>query len=514
MSTNLHRTGTLAFFALAAACSAAVPSGTDPGHGSQAASGDCAVPVITGQSLFVAPVVTDAKGKDTANPLGAAVLQSTQFSFESVMNQIVSTGAKNNTQETALDLYQQMLGTLNDPPCTGTINGFPVDCPREEGALSSTNPFEGNTELFPIALVNRFDLAPNDGSNCGEYRIVYALLTPFESVARFLMILEATLPNPEPKQGLAACLPVAQFWDNLSVPGITQSEFVNDLTTFYFQGIPGLPGNKPFPPVVRAQNYGIGGDKDVNTGQIRVNMLSNDWQLREFTLSQVCAGAGKSEVCTLVANNTLVKNNPFGGLFDQGEGASFQKEFIKQVATLAGSTIPSISMSTPLADCGGQSTENVDTTQNDYACQAGLGHAAGDPTCSGFSENTSLSNAIAAELTKLDITGLTPEDIVQRATTQSCAGCHQLSPGTNLGGGLTWPASNGFVQVDEQNVDGKGLGHQSPALVDDFLPFRSGVLTNFINSQCGGADGGADGGDEPEGNGSQTVGGTVSGGAN
>jgi hypothetical protein len=504
MSKGLYRTATLALLTLAAACSAAAPSGTGPASTSQAASGSCAIAVINGQSLFVAPVATNEKGKDVANPLGAAVLEN--FSFQAVMDQIVATGTKNST-ETALDLYQQMLGTLNDPPCTGTINGFPVDCPRDEGVLATTNPFQGATELEPIALVNRFDLAPSNGANCGEYRVVYALPTPFKTVARFLMIFEATLPNPEPSQGLTACLPVARFWDNLSQSGIQQSDFVNQLTGFYFTGIPGLTGNKAFPPVIRAQNYGIGGEKNTNTGQIRVNMLSTDWQLREFTLSKSCTGSGKTEVCTLAGNNTLVKNNPFGPLFDKNGGsASFQKEFITQVQSLAGTTIPLIGMSTPNVDNAGQSTESGDTSQNDYACQAGLGNAQGDFACSGNPENTSLSNAIQKELTRIGNTILTPEDIVQRATTQSCAGCHQLSPGTNLGGGLTWPQSNGFTQVSEE----QGPGHQSQALTTDFLPFRSTVLTNFINANCGVTQGSG----EAEGDGTVTVGGGVVGSAN
>ena len=31
------------------------------------------------------------------------------------------------------------------------------------------------TDFFPVALFNRFDLAPEDGAHCGEYRIVYAM---------------------------------------------------------------------------------------------------------------------------------------------------------------------------------------------------------------------------------------------------------------------------------------------------------------------------------------------------
>jgi hypothetical protein len=446
------------------------------------------------------------------------------------MDQIVTTGAKGSSQ-TALELYDQLIDTMNKAPgdtkgphCTGTINGFAVDCPRPEGALATTNPFTGtagNDQMLPVALVNRFDLAPSNGANCGEYRIVFAI-NPAKISAplfRFLMIFEATLPNPAPSQGLAACLPVAQFWDNLSASNVTATEFASQLQTFYFTGIPGLAGNPAFPPVVQAQNYGVGGPTNTNTGQIRVNMLSTDqWQLREFTLSQACSGG----VCTLTANNTFVKDNPFGGLFASGAGAAFQKQFIGQVKALSADSLALISMTTPNVDNAGQSSEQDDT--NDYACQAGLGAAAGDPSCPGGTEppppsggmggqadaspspqaaiakNTALSNAIQAELTKLGST-LTPLDIVQRATTQSCAGCHQVSPGTDVGGGLTWPASEGFTQVDEQ-------GQQSAALAQVFLPFRKSVLTSFIDQHCTGGAAVADG------DGTTTVGGQQTGAAN
>jgi hypothetical protein len=504
MKRKVYCASSLFLAGFVVACSASQSAPDDSSSTSQAVTGSCATPVIVDQSLFVAAV----DGQGNPNPHGVAALK--DFSFQSVMNQIVATGAPGSTQ-TALELYDQMVDTLNQPPgdtsgphCTGTINGFAADCPRPEGALATTNPFKsGSDGMVPVALVNRFDLAPANGANCGEYRIVFAIPTPAQPVSRFLMIFEATLPNPSPSQGLAACLPVAQFWDNLSASGITNAQFASKLKSFYFTGIPGLAGNPPFPPVIQAQNYGIGGPKNTNTGQIRINMLAfpdvgedSQWQLRELTLSQACTGS----VCTLTANNTFDKNNPFGGLFQNGAGANFQTEFIGQVKSLSATTIPLISMKTPNVDNGGQSSEQDDT--NDYACQAGAGNAAGDFSCSKEAKNTTLESAIQTQLTALGNTTLTPTDIIQRATTQSCAGCHQLSPGTSLGGGLTWPASEGFTQVNEE-------GAQSSALTNFFLPFRSSVLTKFINKHCSG--GGEDAGAESE---DETVGGQAVGSAN
>jgi hypothetical protein len=55
--------------------------------------------------------------------------------------------------------------------------------------------------------------------------------------------------------------------------------------------------------------------------------------------------------------------------------------------------------------------------------------------------------------------------------------CHQQSNNVALGGGLTWPASLGFVQVDE-------AGALSPALTTKFLPHRKTVLEKFITTNC------------------------------
>ncbi len=480
----------LGVICVAAACSGPSLSPEPVGSAGQAATGSCATPLIVGQSLFVAPVVSNYNKQqvllsNTPNPFGVAALA--DFSFKAVMEKITKTGGAGGTEAAALALYQQLVGTLNAPTCTGTINGFPVDCPSE-GRLSGTNPFTGtggDDIMTPIALVNRFDLAPSNGANCGEYRVVFAIDPAHITLAsRFLMIFEATLPNPDPSAHLAGCLPVAEFWDSLSAPAITTSQFASKLKSFYFDGLPG------FAPVIQASNYGFGFPTNTNTGQIRLNMLSDttlDWELRQFELSQDCPDGG---ACTLTATNSFVGNNPFAGLFATADdGSAFQTQFAAdQVKSLAAATIPLIAMSTPNVDNGGESDESGQFQNNNYL--------------TGASGNTKLTNAIQATLTELK-SSLTPDDILNRATTQSCAGCHELSPGTSLGGGLTWPNSNGFVQVEEVT------GQQSAALALSFLPFRAGVLTRFINKHC--ADAGAA---DDQGDGTVTVGGGLVGSAN
>ncbi len=404
-----------------------------------------------------------------------------KFPLQAVLNQIVSTGS--NDGQTALGVYQQLVDTLNTkalgatsgPHCDDvktngvpSIDGFPIQCPRQEGTLAKTNPFvAGPNQLVPVGLVNRFDLAPSNGANCGQYRIVYAKESGVTNgFDRFLMIFEATLPNPKPSAGLAGCLPVAQFWDNL-----TDDNDANDraaqLKKFYFTGLTAANG-EVFSPVIRAAHYGFGGG--TNTGQIRANMFMfqtgfQEWELREFRLSQQCATAAGSttSTCHLTAKNTGVQANPFGGLFARTDatGLAFQQSFLGQVQALAAATAPAISFVDPVSDNAGESDEQ--DSSNDYAFQA--------------QGNTSFQNAITAKLAALKRTDLTATNILDRATTQSCAGCHELSNVQNLGAGLIWPASNGFTQIDERST-------LSSALQLSFLPARANVLFNFLRSQC------------------------------
>jgi len=79
-------------------------------------------------------------------------------------------------------------------------------------------------------------------------------------------------------------------------------------------------------------------------------------------------------------------------------------------------------------------------------------------------------------------------NVTARATTQTCAGCHELSNDAPLGGGLVWPRSLGFVHIDETRA-------LSPALTTRFLPRRKVVLESFINAACTPAAGAAAKGD-------------------
>lgn len=417
-----------------------------------------------------------------------AILEPT-FSFAAVMSQITSTAGLSTV--TPLALFQQWWATQNAGPGSGprcddeltdgapSHNGFPFACPRAEGAQATVDPFTGTTpsNYIPIALTNRFDLAPADGSHCGEYRVVFAKRSGVTSTSdRNLVIFEAVLPNPSPRCGLAACRPVAQFWRDLSA--VTKvADRRERLRKFYFEGLPG------FRPVIHAHHYGArltSGGYGVGSGQIRSNaFMQSPWMLREWRLVKDC----RCLPCKLTMVPVTVKTNPAGLLFDarstEPRAASFRADFLGQVKNLAATSL--LSMFVEVADRynGGQSIASSTIVDNDYGVHLDAG-AVTDP---------SFRDAIAAELTAIG-SPLSPRNIVDRATAASCAGCHRLSNGDALGGGLVWPPSLGFVHVGE-NGGPTETGPNGPrwpistALRGTFLPHRRQVLLNFLSSSSG-----------------------------
>jgi len=474
--------------------------------GSAAACASAEDGVSKGASALVeAPEVCLSKKGVTIDPLLSLAVTDpvvlARFPFERVMNQLVALGGEPG--QTALSLYQQWWDTQNlgkdDLHCNGSINGFPVQCPRPEGSLATTNPFvDGpNTPnaIRPVALFNRFDLAPQNGAHCGEYRMIFARKGP--SGGRLLVIFEGALTNPNPRGGLASCRPMAEAWASLSTMRDPAAR-ASLLEKIYFDGLSG------FLPVVHPAHYGLGsasggyGLPSGVAGQIRSNQfMGAQWQLREFQLAKTCpvirpgdplekavdpdALIRPPDVCQhLVVKPVTVKNNPFRELFDettvQAQGPAFRAAFPSQVASLAATNVNLIAMETPDVFNGGES--NSQTDEDSYGKQ--------------MRTSPVFASQIQAQLTAIGST-LTPENIAARATTQSCAGCHDLSnftfpsppppalpsPRPPLGGGLTWPQSLGFVHVSEG-------GALSQALTQEFLPARKAVLEAFLNSaRCG-----------------------------
>jgi hypothetical protein len=435
-------------------------------------------------------------------------LDGRDFSLRRTLSQIAAQVAPIVPGTTAITIFRQFWDTQNVPPgivpgaphCTGTLNGFPINCPRVEGneAVGTDAQLVARmADYKPIALVNRLDLAHQGWRNCGEFRIVYG--KSGGGIAKNFIIFEAVLPNPRPgcREG---CVPVAEFWKALSTVN-DPVERAKRLEEFYYAGLPG------FRPVVHVDHYnatGVTGSYGASgSGQIRTNQFlqpvpanpfANPWILKEFRTVIDCGVAP----CKFQIVPTMVKVNPHGTLWNADNvtapAVDFRADTILQTAQLASGNLMGISYAVDLANDAGQSMS-----------LAGIG----------FVDNyrTQMNGAIDPSFRTALITGaLTANQMANRALTQSCAGCHQpntfgLQVANSIGLVLTppgspvvatdhWPAvvGAGFVHTDVPiNVRpelaanpaafGAGFGHEiSPALLDFFLPDRKNFLLSQLNA--------------------------------
>jgi hypothetical protein len=445
---------------------AACVGGDGPSTGSEELAATCAA--INTQSMIETDpaIVTDAR-----------------FSLQKVFSHIrTSTPAGVTQPSSSLPMFQELYAAFSD--CTSSQamdpNHYGISCRPDEASVASLNPFTtqvGALHYSPVALVNRFDLAAADGSTCGESRIVFWKQTGLNG--RAAIIVEMRTP-PVVTKGVSSCTPVANFWASLS--SITDpTTRATKLESFFFNGLPGMA----FPPA-SAQGVGFSG-----AGQVRLNSFVNNrqWNLREFKWKSVCAPAG---TCSAHFVEQTVKNNPSQLLFSgaHSKAPGFQSWFVSTAVPALASATDVNELALPDAD-GFNTFESVSEP------------FPGDPTNVEFAGDAeaSLTTKVQAKLTKLG-SSLKPQNIYDRATTQTCGGCHEVSNLASLGGGLSWPSSAGFVQIDEQ-------GNQSPAESGTFIPHRIVVLEDFLG--CGGGGAGSGSGSDGSGSGSSGSGSGIDG---
>lgn len=372
-----------------------------------------------------------------------------------------------------------------------TINGFPIQCPRNEGVMAGAavdlfTPASADY-FYPIALVNRLDLRDPAATTCGEYRIIYGRkdAAPAAPTGRALIIFEAAMPNPRPALGQAGCVPVANFWAGLSDPAVTAAAAQSALVAFYYQGMTFTYSDGvsvAAPPVVHYQNLGA------VRGQVRTNNFMNGaaearWQLREFKTQLLGAGA-------LIFRPEYVKANPWPGLFSAATGSdAFSTWFLGQIPNLAINDLNRFFLADNASFGAGQSD-----SQTGLAIEGPLGDATQFSNDYALFASVPLTTAVTGRLLGLGIP-LSAADIFNRATTMSCGGCHQHSNNDPLGGGLTWPASAAFVHVNEtpgaavaSDAFGGGPTSRSfaisPAMTGTFLPFRNADLRCVAFAEC------------------------------
>ncbi|WP_437970182.1 hypothetical protein WMF04_13145 [Sorangium sp. So ce260] len=426
------------------------------------------------------------------------------FTLKDVLQQLIDQAG---VSLTPLQLFQQLMDTNRKaadglglgpncddvviPGSDGSINGWPIDCPRAVGFEADRDPFADETAdnaYVATTLSNRFDLAPPDGANCGEYRVVFARrsgMTPGAFQLRNFIIFEARMPNPTPSLGREGCRPIVDFWYGLSDSAESLAARRDALHDFYFEGLPG------FEPVIHIDHYGQ--NAGPFGGQIRTNEFLfapevvgdppvpfTTWNLREFRLLH--SGSGSS--ATLVVTPSFVKDTPAAPLFDpastDARAVAFRSTaFPGLVERLAASDDINRFAFEPLYPTTMNAGESqMIGLQNNYFATFGSGPSA-------------LRTSIQNKLTAMG-SALTPDQIVGRAFSLSCSGCHEPigdatgSPTVDLDVGTTktLAKTSPFVQTTEQletdPIEGGQRFMISEALTDLFIPFRQDVMADFL----------------------------------
>ena len=400
------------------------------------------------------------------------------FPFPRVLNYLVAGSGTSGSQ-----LIRQMFDTQNPRPgkadslaphCddflvggAATFNGFPRRCPTAEATIAATAP--DLARFRPLALINRFDMAPADGANCGQYRMIFAaVVTPTSArYSRIHLILEAVLPNPHREEGLRGCRPVAQFWADLSSIDSPVERRVR-LEKFFFDGIDG------FEPVVRADHYTAASGGGIRSRQL-ASAETQRWRAYQFHVDRQCPASG---LCTLRLVPDLLENLPFGPMFDATNDTpvarAFRENFVAQVPALAVNDLNAFRMNVDSRFLVVESDPVDDFFAFDFLIPFRQSQSS--------EAGKAFRAQIDAELKRVG-SALTPEDIVARAQTQTCNGCHFVPQ--SIGGGLIFPGALDTNQVHDLvtntgNEDSGSRWATSPAMDKVFLPNRMRILKEFL----------------------------------
>ena len=368
------------------------------------------------------------------------------FSLQSVMEQLIRTrnptASDASLTAAATDLYQQWWD-ISNPVAASSRPNTPhcdtlslssrmgaterVQCPSPvEGRLARTDPFAadaGDDGYVTTAIVNRFDLRrPND---CGEYRIVFGKKSGQQGRGeRNLLIFEGRLAGLDGKSSTYdRCAPFEWAWLSAARRGGTEyGEFLKNL---FFRG--NVIGAAP-EPLLHYHAYTGNGV----TGQIRTNSLGeHGWTLRQYRLDDAntaCDSQGKQ---CLVMRPMRLKNsshsfamlgasNPNAGLtFFQGEFVTKDVKSLLRVGGDAARTIGGIGASMNAEGLAWESGEAF-FEESDWAAQV---------INNGSNFFRDIDQVVKASGRVSGPNAITTEQLLNRATAQSCIGCHARAVG-------------------------------------------------------------------------------------
>lgn len=322
--------------------------------------------------------------------------------------------------------------------------------------------FDTNLTYYrPIALINRFDLAGANNSDCGEYRIAYSGNDISPRVNFF--IFEARLPNPNPEMGKAGCQPVLQYWADLSYERNVEVR-AEKLRQFFFDGIAG------FAPAIHVEHFK---GENLDSGAIRLNARTDqqsNWIFMQFRtkVEENCA-----PLCNLEVEQEGLKDTPFPAL--AGDISAHPLASVFQEAVLAAiekpgekllaNTMTELSISLPIETYLGRQ-------------HSGLAQKEGVIEAMSPEFSASIQN-------KLNEVGsnLTPNHIITRVNALTCAGCHNQHS-TELGAPLALDTAMQFAeflsQIEENGPDGIRFKIK-PAMETVFLPERATLLEQLLD---------------------------------
>lgn len=413
--------------------------------------------------------------------------------------------------QTMLDSFALADGFALNPDA-GVL--MPLDARAgERMRLSAANLLDETSDqaLKPLAVFNRFDLAPADWIHCGEHRIVYGKENPDIPAppSRFLLIFEAAVPNPDPEAGEAGCRPITEFWAELSAGTGDDTEMARRLAAFFYEGKTDPSLAEPDLPeaVVHYKNYGGDGSR----GQVRGNLFMGfPWQLREWLTQPTFDPA--SPLAFVVET---VKDNPLAELYrDDLSGTSIATANVPAAVTvLHGNFVAELTSDIRDHLMAEETQKHRGLVEDLERFELGTG-----PT-NAVEEEKILLNTIALgnhnRFNEHQSTSLGPSDeprevagsvlrtvleevgattspspavnpqtaavILARAQAGTCAGCHMTSPNDVIReipneADVVWPdvAAGGFVHVREADR------MLSPALEDHFLPVRRYILGRHL----------------------------------
>lgn len=439
-------------------------------------------------SFAIAPVpvtsVLPQRSLVEANPATLAAF-SVATTFDRIATNGLVTGSGSSwndaifrSQSRSIEFPEGTPGPFCDDPITGLsiVNGFVQTCP------TSGSSVVGNVGQWqPLAVVNRFDLAPLGGEDCGEQRASFFLNgAPGSGLpSRAFMIFEAVVPNPRPEQGLEGCRPVANFWAGLSSIDDPAARGARLAQAFY-TGDPALTaaGFKPFMTFENVTQRG---------GRVRTNLFGSRgiWHFNEYRLLD----GGSVRQLPVAQSLPDSAFTPFTDSFSVVKREQCRQELKASVPLLLG---------------GDPSELNIDVSPDCFGPESTSASPRADGSITTFPDYaTELANAAAAAGVPLTARQLGAR--IQMAGT--CVGCHLVLPdsGANgstadFGAGMTIPAfqsgfdlpeanSVGFAHVNErlsapcasEGADAlRTCRALSPLLKTFFLPRRKSVFENYL----------------------------------